>query len=135
MKALLIQQIKDIHETTKENDTGGIVVVEAAVLLDADWDQNGLFDAIWIVRASEDKSIERLVEKRGMEKVEALKRLKAQFSRRGIGNWQEELDEGVVTDVILNEDSDLWDKMKASFVDPSCWKDNRCPPKPLEVLS
>ena len=35
-----------------ENDTYGIVLVEAAVLFDADWDQDGLFDAIWIVRAS-----------------------------------------------------------------------------------
>jgi len=90
VKSLLVKKIKDIHQSTKENDTYGIVVVEAAVLLDADWDQDGLFDAIWIVRASEDTtSIQRLlVEKRGMEKVDALKCLGAQSSRRGIGNWQ-----------------------------------------------
>ncbi len=46
------------------------------MLFDADWDQDGLFHApIWIVRASEDRSIQRLVEKRGMEKEDALKRL------------------------------------------------------------
>ena len=135
VKSLLVKKIKDIHQSTKENDTYGIVVVEAAVLLDADWDQDGLFDAIWIVRASEDTSIDRLVKKRGMEKEDALKRLEAQSSRRGIGNWQDELKSGAVTAIIENEGSDLWVKLEASFDDPGCWKTNRSPSKQLKAPS
>lgn len=126
VKSLLLQRIQDIQESQRETNHG-VVIVEAAVLLDAEWDANELFDAIWIVRASPDTSTERLVQKRGMEREDALKRMKAQLSRRGIENWQEELAKGAVTAVIENEGADLWDKMKECLVDPGCWKDNRCP--------
>jgi dephospho-CoA kinase len=129
VKSLLIRKIQEIERSTEESEGNAIVIVEAAVLLDADWDANELFDGIWIIRASEETSIERLVKKRGMEREEAIKRLEAQLSRRGIGNWEQELQERSVTAVILNEGSDLWDKLKNSLVDPECWKDNRCPSK------
>ncbi len=139
VKTLLLQKLKGIQEELiasnqhHENQTGvDIVVVEAAVLLDAEWDRQGLFDAIWIIRASEDTSVERLVNKRGMDKNDALKRLKAQVSRRGIGNWEEELNDGAVTAVIENEGCDLWDEMKKCFDDPKCWKEQRCPQKSIE---
>jgi len=73
-----------------------------------------------------------------MEKEDALNRLKAQLSRRGIGNWKEELEGGAVTAVIENEGrttSDLWDKMKQCLEDPKCWKSDRCPPQIGELLA
>eukprot|EP00979_Chaetoceros_neogracilis_P017202 scaffold10190_cov294-Chaetoceros_neogracile.AAC.2 len=136
VKDLLLQRIKGIVESTKGEVNNGrshtIVIVEAAVLLDANWDDNDLFDAIWVVRASSDTSCERLVENRGMKKEDALNRLQAQLDRRGIGNWKEELESGAVTAVIENEGSaaaELWNKVKQCLVDPKCWKDDRCPPE------
>jgi dephospho-CoA kinase len=136
VKDLLLQRIKGIEESTKGEVNNGrshtVVIVEAAVLLDANWDDNDLFDAIWVVRASSDTSCERLVQNRGMKKEEALNRLQAQLDRRGIGNWKEELESGAVTAVIENEGSaaaELWNKVKQCLVDPKCWKDDRCPPE------
>jgi len=138
VKDLILQRIQDIQESTQregQNKCYNVVVVEAAVLLDANW--SDMFDAVWLVRASSDTSCERLVEKRGMAKEDALNRLNAQLSRRGIGNWKEELEGGAVTAVIENEGrttSDLWDNMKQCLEDPKCWKNDRCPPQIGELL-
>ena len=138
VKDLLLQRIQDIQESTKEETDNGsfrnVVIVEAAVLLDANWDDNDLFDAIWVVRASSDTSCARLVENRGMKKEDALNRLEAQLDRRGIGNWKEELAGGAVTAVIENEGVELWNKVKECLVDPNCWKNDRCPPELRELL-
>lgn len=131
VKSLLIGKIEEIHKSVQENESSGIVIVEAAVLLDADWDSNDLFDAIWLVRASNETSIKRLVDKRGMEETDAIKRIEAQLKRRGIENWEEELEKRAVTAAILNEGSDLWERMKENLVDPVSWKDDRCPPQEL----
>ncbi len=133
VKSLLLTKLKEIEvkQSEKSPSSRGIVIVEAAVLLDANWDESELFDGIWIIRASPDTSVERLVEKRGMDRQDALKRMEAQKCRRGIGNWKDELQEGAVTAVIENnfhEGSGLWNKMRTCLMDPSCWKDSRCPP-------
>lgn len=131
VKDLLLKKIDELNKDAMEKDSHAIVIVEAAVLLDANWDENHLFDGIWIVRASEETSCTRLVEKRGMDKDDALNRLNAQQSRRGIGNWKEELKSGNVTAIIENdgnEESELWDKMKKSLVNPDSWKNERVPP-------
>ncbi|GFH60530.1 phosphopantetheine adenylyltransferase / dephospho-CoA kinase [Chaetoceros tenuissimus] len=131
VKDLLLKKIDELNKDAMEKDSHAIVIVEAAVLLDANWDENHLFDGIWIVRASEETSCKRLVEKRGMDKDDALNRMNAQQSRRGIGNWKEELKSGNVTAIIENdgnEESELWDKMKKSLVDPDSWKNERVPP-------
>lgn len=123
-----------------------IVVVEAAVLLDANWDDNELFDAVWVVRSSSEISTERLVSKRGMDREDALKRMEAQLSRRGIGNLDQELSNGSVTAVIQNDGTggenraedgdgnDLWNSIQQCLTDPESWKDNRCPTDALEHL-
>ena len=105
VKQLLLDQLYKISNVNlyQTKDTlPQIVVVEAAVLLDANWDDNNLFDAIWVVRSSSQVSADRLVENRGMEKDDALKRMEAQQSRRGIGNLDEEIEKGVVTGIIDN---------------------------------
>ena len=122
------------------------MVVEAAVLLDANWDDNELFDAVWVVRSSSEISTERLVSKRGMDREDALKRMEAQLSRRGIGNLDQELSNGSVTAVIQNDGTggenraedgdgnDLWNSIQQCLTDPESWKDNRCPTDALEHL-
>lgn len=127
VKTLLLSRLKEIHDSLKDGSQG-IVVVEAAVLLDADWDVNGLFDGIWIIRSSLETSLQRLVEKRGMSRQDALQRMEAQLTRRGIGNCEDELKDGSVTAVIENDGHDLWEKMRLCLIDPTCWKESRCPP-------
>jgi Dephospho-CoA kinase len=133
---LVLKRIQDIEESVKqkhgEYQCHTFVIVEAAVLLDTNWDEeNDLFDAIWLVRASADTRCERLVEKRGMERQDALSRLEAQLRRRGMGNWKEELDRGAITAVIENEGfmgAQLWQEIKKCLTDPECWKRERNPP-------
>lgn len=127
VKELVINHLKDISQSHQQPDDPVIVVVEAAVLLDANWDENDLFDGIWIIRSSEETSIDRLVNKRGMTKEDAIKRIKSQLVRRGIGNYEDELQSGYVTSVILNEGHDLWNKLKNNLLDSSSWKKDRNP--------
>jgi len=55
-----------------------VVVVEAALLLEAGWD--ALVDEVWCTGASEDIVIDRLKARNGLDKEEAQKRIKAQMS-------------------------------------------------------
>ena len=55
-----------------------VVVVEAALLLEAGWD--ALVDEVWCTGASEDIVIDRLKARNGLNKEEAQKRIKAQMS-------------------------------------------------------
>ena len=145
VKSLLMDRLRDIEQerTTLAQTSNDdrrikpIVIVEAAVLLDADWDNHDLFDAIWIIRASQDVATRRLVEGRGMKEDDAVQRLEAQVSRRGIGNWDQELQKGFVSGVITNNgmnEKDLWEKMKACILDETYWKNGRSPNMNLETL-
>ena len=55
-----------------------VVVVEAALLLEAGWD--ALVDEVWCTVASEDVVIDRLKARNGLDKEEAQKRIKSQMS-------------------------------------------------------
>lgn len=127
MKELVLDRLKEISQSHQNPDTPVIVVVEAAVLLDANWDENDLFDGIWIIRSSEETSVDRLINKRGITEEEAIKRINAQYERRGIGNYKDELNAGNVTSIILNEGPDLWNQLKKCLLDPSSWKKGRNP--------
>ena len=112
----------DRLRTNISDNSGNIVVVEAAVMLDADW--SDLFDGIWVVRSPEEVVLNRLVKNRGLTLDEANSRVNAQASRRGIGNVDEEFRNGVVTAVIENEgaEEDLSNKLKESWISAQCWK-------------
>jgi hypothetical protein len=62
-----------------------------------------------------------------MTKEDAIKRIKSQLVRRGIGNYEDELQSGYVTSIILNEGPDLWNKLKNNLLDSSSWKKDRNP--------
>ena len=61
-----------------EGSDAEVVVVEAALLLEAGWD--ALVDEVWCTGASEDIVIDRLKARNGLNKEEAQKRIKAQMS-------------------------------------------------------
>jgi dephospho-CoA kinase len=99
-----------------------IVVLEAAVLLDAGWDD--LLDGVWVVTTPKSTALERLMQTRGLSQEEAQKRIDAQQSRRGIGTIQEEIDNGIVTGVIENNGSleSLKKSLNEALDDPKFWK-------------
>ena len=120
-----IEQLRGEWTTAPAKQKLPIVILEAAILLDAGWDD--MLDGVWAVTVPREDSLARLMETRGLTSEEVLKRIDAQESRRGIGNLQEELDDGVVTSVIVNDGSldDLEQSLKKSLDDPSCWKYSR----------
>jgi dephospho-CoA kinase len=99
-----------------------VVVLEAAVLLDAEWDD--ILDGVWVVKAPKEVALRRLMETRGLSQDESEKRIQAQQSRRGIGNLEEEIQNKVVTNVIENSGSleDLRNALEVALRDPKSWK-------------
>jgi len=111
------------QEQQQESFRNPIMVLEAAVLLDAGWDD--LLDGIWVVRASKNVALQRLMETRNLSQEEAMKRMSAQESRRGIGNLQEEIKNGIITKIIENNSNqieDLKDTLREALFDPTSWK-------------
>lgn len=114
------RHIMDSSDPTKK--LRPVIVLESAVLLEAGYED--ILDAVWVVRAPPDLAIERLVKYRQFAEEDAKKRIEAQKTRRGIGNVEEEVKNGLVTAVIENE-GDL-DALKAILLeklnDESAWK-------------
>ena len=124
VKTEILKQIEKIREQQETNDTNkeNVIILEAAVLLDAGWED--LLDGVWVVRAPHDVAVDRLVEHRSFTKEDAEKRMKAQTTRRGIGNIDEEVKSGVVTAIIDNNGG--VDELKAALLeklqDLNAWK-------------
>ena len=116
------QQSSDNNDNDSDDTKIPVVIVEAAVLLDAGWDD--ILDGIWVVTASKSTAITRLIETRNLSQEEALKRYDAQISRRGIGNLQDEINQGIVSSVIENNGSieDLKVTLKDALSNPKSWK-------------
>ena len=115
VKALLQAKLDDDHRDAP------LVVIEAAVLLDANW--LDLLDGLWVVRVPRPIALHRLVEDRGLPLEQAEQRLDAQESRRGMGNLEEELRAGTVTAVIDNAGSleDLREALRTTLEDEKAW--------------
>lgn len=131
MKTEILAQIGEIqqqHQQQVGNDAEDkrikypVIVLEAAVLLDAGWDD--LLDGVWVIRAPHQAAVDRLVENRSFTKEDAEKRMEAQKTRRGIDNVDEEVKNGVVTAIIENTGG--VDELKAALLekleDPNAWK-------------
>ncbi len=67
-------------EQLRAEDADRVVVLEAAVLLEADWDD--LVDEVWVVVVDPEVAIERLVLRDGMSRDDALARIRSQLSNR-----------------------------------------------------
>lgn len=117
----IISHIEKAKVGWEESGKMPIIVVEAAVLLDAGWQD--FLDAVWVVSVSNDVAVRRLQEHRGLSIEEATKRVAAQQSRRGIGNLQEEIDKKVVSAVIDNRGTldDLKQQLAEKLHDPTAW--------------
>lgn len=99
-----------------------IAIVEGAVMIDAGWQD--MFDGVWVVHSPVEIALARLEKNRGLSSAEALTRIDAQSSRRGIGNIDEEVKNGVVTTVIENNGTvnDLTRSLQQAWVNSECWK-------------
>lgn len=118
------QDILDQIKTIEKEWTGHgepIIVVEAAVLLDAGWQD--FLSGILVVTASHRVALDRLMENRDLSEEEAEKRMGAQSSRRGIGNLKEEVKNKVVTSVVQNDGSldDLTKALAEMLSDEATW--------------
>ena len=113
-----IEQAKVGWETS--NNTP-VIVVEAAVLLDAGWQD--FLDGVWVVSVPQAQAIQRLQANRGLSVEDAEKRIAAQQVRRGIGNLDEEVNNKVVSAVIDNRGSleDLKQRLADKLNDRSAW--------------
>lgn len=131
VKTLLVDRIQGVKSEWEEgkftgSDTGTspvpVVILEAAVLLDADWDD--ILDGVWVITAPREVKLKRLMESRGLSGEECNKRIDAQISRRGIGNLEEEVQKRVVTNVINNSgnEEEVVKLLRAALVDPKSWK-------------
>jgi dephospho-CoA kinase len=125
VKTMLKERIDGVREDWMQGKAEGdvpVVVLEAAVLLDAGWDD--VLDGVWVVTAPKAVALQRLIETRGLSKEEAEKRMGFQASTRGIGNLKEEVNNGVVTAVIENMGSsdDLKQALQVALKNPQSWK-------------
>jgi len=104
-----------------------VVVIEAAVMIDAGW--HDILDGLWVIESSESTQQQRLNEHRGLVIQDAIQRITSQRMRRGIGNPDEELQNGVVTAIIENNGSiELFKQFLAkTWEDPSSWKQSKHP--------
>ncbi|MGI9950915.1 dephospho-CoA kinase [Moorellaceae bacterium AZ2] len=64
-------------EAYRKEEPGGVVVIEAALLLEAGMQQ--VVDEVWVVTAPEEVRLKRLMERDNLSREEAWQRLKAQW--------------------------------------------------------
>jgi dephospho-CoA kinase len=121
-----IHQLESDWHSRMEANSGNkklpVVVVEAAVLLDAEW-HDKFMDAVWVITAPHEVAIKRLIENRSLTREEADKRIHAQASRRGIGNIEEEIKNKIVTAAIDNSGSpnELKEALSLRLTDVTAW--------------
>jgi dephospho-CoA kinase len=98
-----------------------VVVVEAAVLLDAGW--NDFLDGVWVITAVPNVARQRIMETRGLTEQEANQRMDAQLSYRSVGNLENEVAEKTVTRVINNSGSlpELTQALSQAINDSGAW--------------
>jgi dephospho-CoA kinase len=121
VKKKIEDSIESYRQQSVPQNKKPILVLEAAVLVDAGWQD--LLDGLWIVHVPREVALNRLQENRGLSREDALTRINTQASRRGIGNLQEEVDKGVVSCVITNDGSpeDLKENLSKALGDENCW--------------
>ena len=75
----LIQDMIQAQLTEYSSNGTDVVVVEAAVLIEANW--QGLFDEIWVVTSEREIVIERLKERNSLTREDAIARIDSQMSQ------------------------------------------------------
>ena len=65
--------------TNMENSGEQVAVVEAAILIEANWQD--LFDELWVVDADKEEVIRRLIDRNNVTREQALERIESQMDR------------------------------------------------------
>ena len=65
--------------TNMENSGEQVAVVEAAILIEANWQD--LFDELWVVDADKEEVIRRLIDRNNLTRDQALERIESQMDR------------------------------------------------------
>ncbi|MFC1912063.1 dephospho-CoA kinase [Chloroflexota bacterium] len=109
----IYSMIEDRLEEHRKGKTG-VVVVEAPLLLEANW--ASLADEVWITAASEATILKRLKERRKLSEYESLARLRSQLP---LGKRLEQADVVIDTEGSLEELKAkikmLWEKLQAGI--------------------
>jgi dephospho-CoA kinase len=74
----MFTRMREMIETMRANGESKPIVVEAAILIEANWQP--LFSEIWLVAASRERVIERVERDRGLARAQTEARIKAQLS-------------------------------------------------------
>ena len=133
MKDLILEKVQqiasndDTEEKSMKKNITKVAVLEAAVLLDANW--SDLLSALWVLKASSSEVTDRLVLNRNITQDDASTRIEAQQSRRGIGNLEEEIRKKEVNAVIVNDGTleELQQKLQDTWFDCESWRDGNIP--------
>ena len=90
-----------------EGDGAAVAVVEAAVLLEAEWD--AMVDEVWVVSAPEERTIERVQLQRGLTEPQVRQRMKAQSpAERKLQRADVVIDNGADTEALRRRVESLW---------------------------
>ena len=95
MHPRIYDEVKAQLESNRQQGVG-VVVLEAALLLEAGW--TSLVDEVWVTVASESTALRRLKKRMGLSEAEALARVRSQMT------VEEKLKRA---DVVINNDGDL----------------------------
>jgi dephospho-CoA kinase len=71
IRDLIIEKLKQLEDEEKASGKSSLIILEAAVLFEAKW--NDLCDSIWLVVVSEAEAVERLIKRNPMLSLEAAK--------------------------------------------------------------
>ncbi len=102
MHPRMYEMMKDQIEEYRQQGVD-VVVLEAAVLLEANW--TPLVDEVWVTVASESAVLERLKQQRGLAEEQTLARIRSQLTIEARTKH---------ADIVINNDGDL-DEMRAKI--------------------
>ena len=119
IRRLISEEIAQI----REHDKDSVIVVEAAVLIEAGWQD--LCDQVWVVTTAPESAIERLQSRNGLTREAALARINAQMtSKERAAYGQVVVDNSGPEDQLIQKMDRAWRSLQARL-------DLRRPKKPV----
>tara|TARA_A100001037_G_C14888707_1_gene517350 strand:+ start:118 stop:726 length:609 start_codon:yes stop_codon:yes gene_type:complete len=114
MHPLIYDEIKKIMSDLS-NKKHPVVVVEAAVLIEAGWQD--LFDQIWVVSSDMETVISRLNARNGLSREESLKRINSQMPSKDRNKYADiVIENNGNTEILSSRIKELWaDKLSTTI--------------------
>ena len=114
MHPLIYDEIKKIMSDLS-NEKRPVVVVEAAVLIEAGWQD--LFDQIWVVSSDMETVISRLNTRNGFSREESLKRINSQIPSKDRNKYADiVIENNGNTEILSSKIKELWaDKLSTTI--------------------